>query len=312
MPVSGFSIAVVIPAYNVQDYIQEAIESVLRQERKPDEIIIVNDGSTDNTRQIISKYECDPAVRVIDSENRGLGPARNAGLEAASSEYVYFFDSDDVMAGKFMHVVSKAVEEHGRPDVVVFSGEAFADAKESILFNPPDYKVKINKSFSSGPQMYRELSLSNSLFSSACLYVTRRDVWTESGIRFKPILHEDMDVLMPLFFSFKSGCSVPDVLFFRRVRSGSIMAGKMTEKNAEGMSEVLKSLFLLKKKEPNLVKDNWDLWLPRTRSILVATFDRSIKSGKLIPSFFMVKSLFSVINVRLLLKIFKRYLSVLK
>ena len=110
MSSSVFSISVVIPAFNVQDYIAEAIESVLKQNKRPDEVIIVNDGSTDETRSIISNYEFDSIVRVIDTENRGLGPARNLGLENSSSEYIYFFDSDDVMSDGFVEVIASVVE----------------------------------------------------------------------------------------------------------------------------------------------------------------------------------------------------------
>lgn len=307
MPVSGFSIAVVIPAYNVQDYIDEAIESVLSQTRVPDEVIIVNDGSTDNTRQVISKYESNPAVRVIDTENRGLGPARNAGLEAASSKYVYFFDSDDVMAPTFMTVIEKSVVDYQDPDMIVFSGQSFADRGQEFAFNPPNYKRKMNAKFDNGPQMYRELQRTQSLFSSACLYVTKRSVWTDSELRFKPIVHEDEEVLLPLFFSIKRCCSLTEVLFHRRVRAGSIMTGGVTRRNAEGMLQVLETLVSLKESRPQAVYDHKDLWVSRTRGMLVASFARSIQSGARLPSILMLKVFVMVFSPKLCFQITRQY-----
>lgn len=307
MPVSGFSITVVIPAYNVQDYIEEAVDSVLNQAITPDEVIIVNDGSTDKTRQVISKYESNPIVQVIDTENRGLGPARNAGLEAASYEYVYFFDSDDVMAPAFMTVIEKAVVEYQDPDMIVFSGESFADKGQKFAFNPPNYKRKINAVFDNGPQMYRELQRTQSQFSSACLYVTKRSVWNNSGLRFKPIVHEDEEILLPLFFAIKECCSLTEVLFHRRVREGSIMAGGVTRRNAAGMMQVLETLMALKQQDPKIVNEHEDLWLSRTQGMLVAASNRSIQSGAPIPNMLMVNVFFRVFSIKLMLRLAKQY-----
>jgi glycosyltransferase involved in cell wall biosynthesis len=87
------TITVVIPAYNSEQYIARAIDSVLAQTYKPDEIIIVDDGSGDNTSEIVRKYE--PSVKLIQQENAGASVARNTGIEAATSEWIAFLDSDD-------------------------------------------------------------------------------------------------------------------------------------------------------------------------------------------------------------------------
>lgn len=306
-PMSGFSIAVVIPAYNVEDYVEEAIESVLSQTKAPDEVIIINDGSTDKTRRVISKYESNPVVRVIDTENRGLGPARNAGLEAASSDYVYFFDSDDIMSEQFVAVISRAAADFKGPDMIVFSGESFSDNGQVFAFNPPNYKRKIEAGFESGPQMCRELARAKSLFSSACLYVTKKSVWIDSGLRFKSIAHEDEEVILPLYFSSKHCCSLTEVLFHRRIRAGSIMTGSVTRRNVEGMNQVLETLMLIRERQPEVVNDNKDLWLSRTREILLSTFARSIKSGMPLPSILMLKVFIKVFSPKLFFQIVRQY-----
>jgi glycosyltransferase involved in cell wall biosynthesis len=89
------TVSVIIPTYNRAHYLGEAIESILNQDIRDCriEIIVVDDGSTDNTKEIVSKFE--NGVRYIYQHNRGAGPARNRGINAATGEWVSFLDSDD-------------------------------------------------------------------------------------------------------------------------------------------------------------------------------------------------------------------------
>ena len=89
-------ISVILCAYNEEKFIRKAIESVVNQTLKCIEIIIVNDGSTDNTLDIINGYAKDDSrIKVIDQENIGLGASRNKGMKIAAGEYVTFLDADD-------------------------------------------------------------------------------------------------------------------------------------------------------------------------------------------------------------------------
>ena len=93
------SLSIVMPVYGVEKYISTAIESVLSQTYQDWELIIVNDGTKDRSREIAQKYkECDSRIHIIDKENGGLSDARNVGLQYACGEYVHFFDSDDYIS----------------------------------------------------------------------------------------------------------------------------------------------------------------------------------------------------------------------
>jgi len=92
-PEMTMTISVVIPAYNSAKYIRRAIDSVLAQTRRPDEIIVADDGSTDDTAGVVETYGSD--VQLIHQENAGASAARNAGINAATSEWIAFLDSDD-------------------------------------------------------------------------------------------------------------------------------------------------------------------------------------------------------------------------
>jgi glycosyltransferase involved in cell wall biosynthesis len=87
------TIAVVIPAYNAAGYIRRAIDSVLAQTRRPDEIIVVDDGSTDDTATVVQSYGS--GVKLIRQANAGASAARNTGINAATSEWIAFLDGDD-------------------------------------------------------------------------------------------------------------------------------------------------------------------------------------------------------------------------
>ncbi|HBV4510143.1 TPA: glycosyltransferase family 2 protein, partial [Klebsiella pneumoniae] len=87
------TVSVIIPVYNVKDYVLQAIDSVINQKVKPFEVIIVDDGSTDGSGDIIdANYDQIPFVKIIHTINQGLGQARNEGTMLASGEFIYYFD----------------------------------------------------------------------------------------------------------------------------------------------------------------------------------------------------------------------------
>ena len=91
-------VSVIVPMYNVENYIAECIESVLGQSLTQIELICVNDGSIDQTLTICNNYSAqDERLKIIDKKNEGVSAARNAGLEAAVGEYISFIDSDDFL-----------------------------------------------------------------------------------------------------------------------------------------------------------------------------------------------------------------------
>ena len=96
MSEKGFKFSVIMPVFNVEKYIRKSVDSVLKQTYQNIEVLLVDDGSTDNCPKICDDYaELDSRVRVIHKKNGGLSDARNFGIDAASGDYVVFLDSDD-------------------------------------------------------------------------------------------------------------------------------------------------------------------------------------------------------------------------
>ena len=106
-------ISVIIPVYNMEKYLKRCIDSVINNTYKKLEIICVNDGSTDNSLEILEKYKSqDSRIVIIDKVNKGLSAARNSGLKIATGEYVAFIDSDDLVHPNFFEFLLKALTEY--------------------------------------------------------------------------------------------------------------------------------------------------------------------------------------------------------
>lgn len=110
------SVSVLIPAYNREAYLGEAIESALAQTLPPREIIVVDDGSTDRTAQVASSYG--ETVRCISQENQGIGAARNTGLKNACGDLIAILDSDDLWAPAKLELQAACLEAHPNCDMV--------------------------------------------------------------------------------------------------------------------------------------------------------------------------------------------------
>jgi len=268
MDAKQLRLSIVIPAYNVESYIGEAIESVLQQTVKPYEIIVVIDGSTDSTLEIAKTFTGRHLrFKIYSTENRGLGPARNFGLERATGNYVYFFDSDDFLSPRFVEEISLAVTS-GNPDIVLFSGRSFCDKGfDSEFF--PKYNRNLNGNFDSGPSAARSLLYVKGLFPSACLYVSRKNYILENGLYFKPIVHEDEAFFIPFLLLAKDVTVLDKELFYRRLRHGSIMTAGKSTKNLIGLEESIKTLIDFRKKFPDHCKAAGDVWLHSGQKLLL-------------------------------------------
>src|SRR5918997_500688 len=102
-------VSVVIPCYNQAHFLGEAIESVLSQTYPHFEVVVVDDGSTDNTQEVAARY---PGVRYIRQENQGLAGARNAGIRRSNGSFLVFLDADDRLLPRALEAGLKALKEH--------------------------------------------------------------------------------------------------------------------------------------------------------------------------------------------------------
>jgi len=123
-------ISIVIPCYNMQDYLPQCLDSIYRQdlEESEYEVIVVNDGSKDDTSVIAHEYAAEYSnITVIDKQNAGVGAARNTGLDRASAPYIYFLDPDDYLADKTLGSLLQVAEENDLDVLSFYSREVKKD-----------------------------------------------------------------------------------------------------------------------------------------------------------------------------------------
>lgn len=265
------TISIIIPAYNVENYIDESIQSVLNQTILPDEIIIINDGSTDKTFDKLKNYSLNDLVTVVHTHNMGQGLARNKGIELSKSEYIYFFDSDDLLEKNFIERMRDNINKYNNPDIILFSGQSFFDEQYNSAINFfPNYDRKINEYFNNSYNVISTLMSNNSFYASPCLYISRKDLWEKKSLAFKPILHEDEDLIFQLMAHSTSSVILKDVFFHRRVRSNSVMTKKKSFKNLQGYLTALYSMYEFKDNYPELFTLLEPLWKKRITHLTYA------------------------------------------
>ncbi|HFB65873.1 MAG TPA: glycosyltransferase [Aeromonadales bacterium] len=134
-------ISVIIPCFNCQEFVDEAITSVLNQDYSNKEIIIVDDGSTDESEEIIKRYS--ENIKIIQQKNMGLSGARNSGINHARGEYIAFLDADDYWSQHFLSaMVEQAVQSKSK---LIYCGWEHVGTYRQEPFVPPDYEDSDNK-----------------------------------------------------------------------------------------------------------------------------------------------------------------------
>lgn len=141
------AISLIIPLYNAEKYLRPCLDSAKNQTFEDIEIICINDGSTDNTADIVNEYVAeDSRFRLIEQENAGCSMARNHGLKSAMSPYVALLDQDDVLHPQAMEVLHHLITKYNA-DVAEFVNETVPD--DFVMSNPPHYDIdKIPAEFS--------------------------------------------------------------------------------------------------------------------------------------------------------------------
>lgn len=135
---SSVSIDVIIPAYNASKYIAETIESVLAQTLLPNKIIVVDDGSTDDTVEVVEKFYFD-LIEVISIPNGGVSHARNVGIHASNADYIAFLDADDLWEPEKLSAQAQALELHPHKKAV-YSYSIMVNEFGAVSKNAPGYK----------------------------------------------------------------------------------------------------------------------------------------------------------------------------
>lgn len=233
-------ISVIIPVYNVEKYLAECLKSVLGQTLREIEIICVNDGSEDRTREILAEYAAlDMRIRVLDKLNGGVSSARNEGLKAAEGRYIFFLDSDDFLKTEDALYILYQKAEAEALEQLFFDAEVFFENEEIRGKNSnyiEYYKRKNNYPETvSGKEMFCKLQSNWDFKPSACMQILRRDFLMKNNLHFcEDIVHEDEVFTLECITLAKRVAYINQPYYMRRVRGDSIMTTEQKKKHIYG------------------------------------------------------------------------------
>ncbi len=237
-------LSVVIPVYNVAKYLHKCLNTVCNQCFEDLEIICVNDGSTDHSREILAAFaERDKRIRIIDQKNRGLGAARNRGIDEACGKYLAFVDSDD-WVDRFIWQYSIRKAERLNLEMLLFELDSVSDETGKTLWDPFN-KLWIQEECLRKAFFWREWA--RNPFETNCYApsrIIRRDFFGQRRFP-EGMLYEDAALHFDLLFSARRLGALAFTAYFYRVRKTSLMGVRDLRvldhlKVIDGVADVLK------------------------------------------------------------------------
>ena len=220
-------ISIIVPIYNVEEYLKDCLDSIQKQTYQNYDCIMINDGSTDSSREIAETYLVDSRFRLINQDNQGLSAARNTGLRNLKEEssFVAFVDSDDYLNPLFLEKLAEQISE----DVDIIEG-SIQSYKEGIYYNLlqihqdklvlTTVEEKLEQLWFQGvrisvfPKLYRKSLLNDNFFPQGFIF-------------------EDLAVIPELVTLSRKWVKIQDVLYYYRIRENSITTKSFSEKNLD-------------------------------------------------------------------------------
>ena len=234
-------VSIVIPIYNVEKFLADAIESVLNQTYKNLEVILVDDGSPDNCGKICDEYALkDERIKVIHKVNGGLSAARNSGIEIATGDYIMFLDSDDLLTENACELFLNKIESENADYVI---GNYINCDEDGTVWEKPIFNTEKYSEFKLDIKDYTD-----SFFimnSSACNKMFRREFIEKLGLRFEVGLPAE-DAIFTTYCFIKSTrvFYIPDIIYIYRQRNaGTSISMNCTQKYFNGISKAYKIIY---------------------------------------------------------------------
>ena len=231
-------LTVVIPVYNVEKYLKRCVESVIAQDWKKYEILLVDDGSTDHSPQICDNYvKTYDFISVIHKENGGLSEARNTGLSQAKGEYVYFPDSDDWIEPDTFIALAEALESQ-KFDIISFNREFIKGEEDVIISDPVETQVF------EGKDAFVEMLKHSYITGFANDKIYRKSLFMDHDILFpKGKYYEDLGTNYKLFLSAKKVYATNQKYYHYLIDNPDSITQSWNEKKFRDMFGFYKEVF---------------------------------------------------------------------
>jgi CDP-glycerol glycerophosphotransferase len=219
-------ISVIVPVYNVEAYLETCLESIAQQSVSDLEVVMVDDGSTDESAKIAARFaQRDPRFKLVHQQNAGLGAARNTGVPHATGEFLAFVDSDDVVPRHAYELLLGALDRTGSDFASgnVMRLTPFGMGKAGFVGRVFD-RSRLKTHITRFPALVNDRTAWNKLF--------RRSFWDEHGFRFpQGVYYEDIPVTLPAHYLARSVDLVGEPVYLWRVREGSDLS--ITQRRTE-------------------------------------------------------------------------------
>jgi glycosyltransferase involved in cell wall biosynthesis len=241
-------VSIIVPVYNVEKYLRQCVDSIVNQSLKEIEIICINDGSTDNSLQILEGYaQRDKRIKIINKRNEGLSAARNTGMEYATGEYIGFVDSDDFINEKMYENLYKNAKSN-KSDIVMCPAYVFDNNNPELNHKKPYFSLEfLDKKFDN--KVFDHTNAKNLIFKvnvTCWNKIYKSQFLNEIGAKFHKIYFEDNIFFFETYLKAKRISLIRDFLYYYRInRPGSFI----TEGNKKffdicNMHDLLKKILI--------------------------------------------------------------------
>lgn len=263
-------ISVLMPVYNVKDYVAQSIESVLNQTFKDFELIILNDGSTDGSGSIIEEYaKKDSRIRIYHIENKGIANARNVLASYAKGQYITYIDSDDLIEDRYLNVLYENAVKYNA-DITICSHYKYIDELGEYHYyylDNPDSVIKFT-----GVEAYNHIYDSKNAYNISLVVswgkLYRRELFDAIAY---PVgkSYEDSYTTYKLYMSTDNIVYINTPMYIYRIREGSIIVSSWSvEKVKNSIEQHEEKLALLTAAGVKVTQDNIDDYVGTLRNML--------------------------------------------
>ena len=220
-------ISIIVPIYNVEEYLRECLDSIQKQTYQKFECIMVNDGSTDNSKQIAEEYLVDSRFKLINQSNQGLSSARNTGIKhlSANSSFVSFVDSDDYIHSTFLEKMTAQIEEG--VDIIEGLFEHYHDGNIYYFPQSEPHKVALETTV----EKLKCLALEK-IRNSSCGKLIRREMLHGSFFP-EGWIFEALAVVPEFVTSSNKWVKIQETVYTYRIRENSIITSSFSEKDLD-------------------------------------------------------------------------------
>lgn len=214
--------SIIVPVYNVEKYLEDCLDSILKQTYDDFEVIVVNDGSTDNSQKVIDNYaKRDNRIKAFKKKNGGVSDARNYGISKAKGEYFIFVDSDDTINDKLLEKLDKEIKKYDEIDLIKYQLQ-MTDKEPQLEFNTFDLL--------NGEEAFLEL-IKDDLFVSPVTYAYRLEYFRNKKFKYEVgRIHEDFGLTPLIVISANKVSAIDYVGYNYIVRENSIMTNNSNER----------------------------------------------------------------------------------